>query len=188
MSGTGGFETGEAVGDWRCGEAPRLPDVIRHAFDAALLRRNPYLRMVVAPDGVADGAMVVAAVHAILAIPFVIGGAGVLDAATLILSGLVGWILLSGLVYLIGKHALDGYGSFPGTMAATSIGQPVLLIALLLSRLIDPFDAILSVSVWLVLTIWVAARVALELDAGRGAIAAVGGWFAYLLVISLFRI
>lgn len=176
------------VGDWRCGETPRLPDVIRHAFDAALLRRNPYLRMVVAPDGVADGAMVVAAVHAILMIPFVIGGAGVLDAATLILSGLVGWILLSGLVYLIGKHALDGYGSFPGTMAATSIGQPVLLIALLLSRLIDPFDAILVVSVWLVLTIWVAARVALELDAGRGAIAAVGGWFAYLVVISLFRI
>lgn len=162
--------------------------MIRHAIEAALLRRNPYLRMVLAPDGVADGAIVVAAVHAILMIPLVMSGVGVISAASLILSGLVGWILLSGLVYLIGKHALDGYGSFPGTMAATSIGQPVLLSALLLSRLIDPYQALLVVSVWLVLTIWVAARVALELDAGRAAIAAVGGWFAYLVVISLFRL
>lgn len=185
MSHSGRCETD---GDLPAAEAPRLPGVIRHAIDAALLRRNPYLRMVLAPDGVADGAIVVAAVHAILAIPFVIEGAGVLAAASLILSGLVGWIMLSGLVYLIGKHALDGYGSFPGTMAATSIGQPVLLAALPLSRLIDPFQAILVVSIWLVLTIWVAARVALELDFGRGAIAAVGGWFAYLVVISLFRI
>lgn len=162
--------------------------MIRHAIDAALLRRNPYVHMVVAADGVADGAIVVAVVHAILMIPFILAGAGVLAAAQLILSGLVGWILLSGLVYLIGRHALEGYGSFPGTMAATSIGQPVLLATLLLSRVIAPYPALLAVSVWLVLTIWVAARVALELNAGRAAIAAVGGWFAYLIVISIFRI
>jgi len=162
--------------------------MIRHAIEAALLRRNPYLHMVLAADGVADGAIVVAAVHAILMIPFVLAGAGVLAAASLILSGLVGWILLSGLVYLIGRHALEGYGSFQGTMAATSIGQPVLLAALVLSRLIDPFPALLLGTVWLVLTIWMAARVALELDAGRAAIAAMGGWFAYLIVISIFRI
>ena len=162
--------------------------MIRHAIDAALLRRNPYVHMVVAADGVADGAIVVVMVHAILMIPFVLGGAGVLSAAQLILSGLVGWILLSGLVYLIGRHALEGYGSFPGTMAATSIGQPVLLATLLLARVMDPYAALLVVSVWLVLTIWVAARVALELAAGRAAIAAVGGWFAYLIVISIFRI
>ena len=162
--------------------------MIRHAIEAALLRRNPYLHMVLAPDGVADGAIVVAAVHAILMIPFILAGASVLGAARLILSGLVGWILLSGLVYLIGRHALEGYGSFAGTMAATSIGQPVLLGTLVLSRLIDPYPALLLGSLWLVLTVWMAARVALELDAGRGAIAAVGGWFAYLIVISIFRI
>ena len=32
-----------------------LPPVIRRAFDAALLKREPYLVMVVRPDGVADG-------------------------------------------------------------------------------------------------------------------------------------
>ena len=37
--------------------------MIRYAGRAALLRRDAYLRMVLAPDGVADGAIVVAAVH-----------------------------------------------------------------------------------------------------------------------------
>lgn len=162
--------------------------MIRLAVQAALLRRNPYLHMVLAPNGVADGAIVVAAVHAILMIPFVLAGAGVLSAARLILSGLVGWILLSGLVYLIGRHALEGYGSFQGTMAATSIGQPVLLASLVLTRIIDPYLALLLGTLWLVLTVWMAARVALELDGGQAAIAAIGGWFAYLIVLSIFRI
>jgi len=162
--------------------------MIRHAIDAAFLRRNPYLRMVVAGDGVADGAIVVAFVYALLMTPYLLDGVGPLAAATVILYGLVGWILLSGMIYLIGKHALEGYGSFPGTMAATSIGHPVLLMAIPLAFVLDPYQAGLIASAWLVLTLWVAARVALELDAGRGAMAAVGGWVAYLIVISIFRI
>jgi hypothetical protein len=39
--------------------------VIRRAIDAALLKREPYLVMVVRPDGVADGAIVAAAVYAL---------------------------------------------------------------------------------------------------------------------------
>ena len=162
--------------------------MIRHAIEAALLRRNPYVRMVVAPDGVADGAIVVAVVSTLLMVPYLLDGATLIQAARLILSGMFAWILLSGLVYLIGKHALEGYGSFPGTMAATSIGQPVLLVSLALAPVLDPLQASYVASVWLVATLWMAARVALELDRGRALIAAVGGWFAYLVVISIFRV
>ena len=153
-----------------------------------MLRRNPYLHMVLARDGVADGAIIVAVVHFLLIAQYVPDGLSILLAARLILSGLVAWIILSGLVYLIGRHALEGYGSFQGTMAATSIGQPVLLASLLLAPVMDPYPAQLLVSIWLVATIWVAARVALELDGGRAAIAAIGGWFAYLIVASIFRV
>lgn len=161
--------------------------MIRRAIDAALLKREPYVVMVVRPDGVADGAMVVAAVHALLMIPLVLDGIGVIDAARVILYGLVNWIVLSGLVYLIGKYFLEGDGSYQGTMAATSIGYPVLLAGILLAPFVAPLQAQLIASVWLVATVWMAARAALELPAVRAAAAAVGGWAAFVVVSLLLR-
>lgn len=163
------------------------PPVIRRAINAALLRRDPYLYMVVASDGVADGAIVVALVWAILMTPLVIDGIPVVSAARIILSGMFSWIIQSGLVYLIGRRLLEGYGSFPGVMAATSIGTPVLLSSIALAPFVDPDTARLIVSVWLVLTLWMAARVALELSREKAALAAVGGWVSFIVVSALFR-
>ncbi|MEK7251900.1 MAG: hypothetical protein AAB198_01415 [Actinomycetota bacterium] len=161
--------------------------MIQRAINAAMLNREPYVMMVVRPDGVADGAIVVAVVHALLMIPLIVDGIGILTAARVILYGLVNWILLSGLVYLIGKHFLEGDGTLPGTMAATSIGYPVLLAGLLLAPFVAPLQAQLIASVWLVATVWMAARVALELPSARAAAAAVGGWAAFVVVSLLFR-
>lgn len=163
------------------------PPMIRRAINAALLRRDPYLYMVVASDGVADGAIVVALVWAILMSPLVIDGIPVFSAARLILSGMFSWIIQSGLVYLIGRRLLEGYGSFPGVMAATSIGTPVLLSSIALAPFVEPETARLIVSVWLVLTLWMAARVALELARDKAALAAVGGWVSFFVVSALFR-
>ena len=161
--------------------------MIRRAIDAALLKREPYLVMVVRPDGVADGAIVVGVVYALLMIPVVLDGVDVLTATRVILYGLVNWLILSGLVYLIGRYLLEGDGSYPGTMAATSIGHPVLLAGILLAPVLDPWKAQLVVSAWLVATLWVAARVALELPKGRAALAATGGWAAFVVVSLIFR-
>jgi hypothetical protein len=97
------------------------------------------------------------------------------------------WIILSGLVYMVGRHLLEGYGTFPGVMAATSIGTPVLLSSLALAPFVAPFTARLIVSVWLVLTLWMAAKVALELTSEKAALAAVGGWVAFVIVSTIFR-
>ena len=161
--------------------------MIRLAIQAALLKREPYVVMVVRSDGVADGAIVLAVVYALLVIPLVLDGIGVLTAAQVILYGLINWIVLSGLVYLIGKHLLEGDGSFPGTMAATSIGYPVLLAGILLAPFVSPLRAQLIASVWLVAAVWMAAQVALELPPARAAAAAVGGWAAFVVVSLLFR-
>lgn len=161
--------------------------MIRYAGRAALLKRDAYLRMVLAPDGVADGAIVVAAVHAVLMVPMVLDGTGLLPAARVVLRGMVTWIILSGMVYLIGRHGLDGDGSFPGTMAATAIGFPVLLASLALAPFVSAATAYLIISAWLVLTVWMAARIALELDRPRAAIAALGGWMGLVLVATIFR-
>ncbi|WKZ82189.1 MAG: YIP1 family protein [Acidimicrobiia bacterium] len=162
--------------------------MIRRALEAALLRREPYLIMVVRPDGVADGAIVVAITHALLSIPFVWEGGRLLLAVRVVLSGVVAWIVISGLIYLIGRHLLEGDGSFAGTMAATSIGFPVLLTALLLAPFISPLRSTLVASVWLVATLWVAAKVALDLPPARAAAAATGGWLSYVVISLLFRL
>lgn len=161
--------------------------MIRRAINAAFLRRDPYLYMVLARDGVADGAIVVAVVYALLMTPLVLDGISVISAARLVLSGMFSWIILSGLVYLVGRHLLDGYGSFQGVMAATSIGTPVLLASIALAPLVDPFTARMIVSAWLVLTLWVSARVALELSNDKAALAAIGGWVAFIVVSAIFR-
>ncbi len=161
--------------------------MISRAINAALLRRDPYLYMTVAQDGVADGAIVVAAVYAILMTPLVIDGVSIISATRLLLSGMFTWIILSGLVYMVGRHLLEGYGTFPGVMAATSIGTPVLLSSLALAPFVSPFTARLIVSVWLVLTLWMAAKIALELTSEKAALAAVGGWVAFVVVSTIFR-
>jgi len=162
--------------------------VIRNVINAALLRRDPYVRMVVASDGVADGAIIVAAVYLLLVILYLGGGIEGFTVVRVVLNGLIGWILLSGLVYLVGRHLLEGYGSFQGTMAATSIGFPVLLTSLGLRLVVAPYRALQIASLWLVLTVWVAARVALELHRVKAAVAAGLGWVAYLVVVTIFKI
>ena len=162
--------------------------MIRHAIDAALLRRDPYLRMVVARDGVADGAIVVVVVALILAIPAVLDGFDVFAVVRVALRGLVVWIVLSGLVYLIGRKTLDGDGTFPGTMAAVAIGMPVMLASLVLRPFVGALTSELIVSIWLMATLWMAARVSLELDSSRALVAAVGGWVAFVVVAAIFRL
>lgn len=162
--------------------------MLRNVIDAALLRREGYLRMIVARDGVADGAVIVLIVSAIGAIPAFLDGAGLFAAARGVLRGLVWWIILSGLIYLIGRRGLDGDGSFPGTMAAVSVAMPIILVSLVLAPLGGPLFADLIVSLWLVAALWVAAKMALELDGPRAAIAAVGGWVGFLAISALFRL
>jgi hypothetical protein len=156
-------------------------------FQAIRLRRDPYLRMVLARDGVADGALIVGAVYLILAIPGFLDGVSVISLLRLVLSGLFGWIILSGLVYLIGRHGLEGYGSFPSVMAASSLAYPPLILALLFGLVLSRFQAGLVASVWLVACLWMAARVSLDLSKEKAVLAAGGGYLAWLLVSALFR-
>jgi hypothetical protein len=157
--------------------------MIRHVVRAALLRRDPYLRMVLAPDGVADGLIVVGVTYLVLGGVWMWGqGLDVIDLVRFILGSLVGWIVISGLVYLIGKHLLGGYGSFPGVAAAAGLGHPPMLSALALSLVVSPLTALRVAAVWLLLCHWMAARVALELSEGRAALAAAGGYAGWLVV------
>lgn len=159
--------------------------MLRLILSGATLRRDAYLRMLLAPDGVADGAMVVAGVYLLLAVPGILRAAGLLAVVWSVIGGVFGWMVLAGLVYLAGRHVLAGEGTFPGVAAASALAFPPLLVALLLRLVLDPFLALLAASVWSLACLWQAARVALELAPGRAALAVAVGYGGWLLLASV---
>ena len=158
--------------------------MIRTVLRGAALRRDAYLRMVLSSDGVADGLLIVGAVQVLVGFLIRGRGLGVIDRVAIVLSGIFGWVILSGLIYLIGKHLLSGFGSFPGVTAAAALAFPPTLVAIPLSYLVSGRTASLIASAWMVACLWMAARVALDLPAGKAVLAAGGGWFAWLLLVT----
>ncbi len=150
-----------------------------------LLRRQAYLRMVLAREGVADAALVVGTVYLLLAVPGILGSSGLLAAAGFVVGGVFGWIILSGLTYLVGRHALEGDGTFPSVMAAAGLAFPPLVLSLALRPFVPPLAALAAASAWLLACLWQAARVSLGLSPGRAAVAAAGGYGAWLALSAL---
>ena len=159
--------------------------MLRVILSGVALRRDAYLRMVLAPDGVADGAMVVSGVYLLLAVPGIFRGAGLLALVWSVIGGVFGWAILAGLVYLSGRYLLEGDGTFPGVAAASALAFPPLLMALVLRLVLGPFLALLAASVWSLACLWQAARVALELAPGRAALAVAVGYGGWLLAASV---
>ncbi|MCU0281567.1 MAG: hypothetical protein MUE66_07045 [Acidimicrobiia bacterium] len=56
--------------------------MLRVILEGLVLRRRAYLRMVLAREGVADSALVVGAVYLMLAVPGILGSAGLWRAGT----------------------------------------------------------------------------------------------------------
>jgi hypothetical protein len=144
--------------------------------------------MVVARDGVADGAMVVAAVYLLLGVPGILRGASLLSLLWSVMGGVFGWLLLAGLIYLVSRYVLEGRGTFPSVAAASALAIPPLLVSLALRLVMDPFFALLAASVWSLCCLWQAARVALELAAARAALAVAVGYGFWLLLGSVFSL
>ncbi len=155
--------------------------MLRVILQGLVLRRRAYLRMVLAGEGVADAALVVGVVYLLLAVPGLLGSSGLLSAAWFVVSGVFGWVVLSGLTYLAGRHVLEGDGTFPSVMAAAGLAFPPLLVSLALRPFLPALAALAVASGWLLACLWQAARVSLGLSPGRAAAAAAagyGGWLA----------
>jgi hypothetical protein len=154
-------------------------------LEGLILRRRAYLRMVLGGEGVADAALVVGVVYLALAVPGILGSAGLLAAAGFVVGGVFGWIVLAGLTYLAGRHILEGDGTLPSVMAAAGLAFPPLLTSLVLRPLLPPLAALAVASVWLLACLWQAARVSLDLSRGRAAAAAAGGYGGWLVLSAL---
>jgi hypothetical protein len=159
--------------------------MLRVILQGLALRRGAYLRMVLAGEGVADAALMVAGVYLLLAVPGLLGSSGLLATAWFVVSGVFGWVVLAGLTYLAGRHVLEGDGTFPSVMAATGLAFPPLLVSLALRPFVPAFPALAAASAWLLACLWQAARVSLGLSPARAAAAAAGGYGGWLALSAL---
>ena len=99
-----------------------------------------------------------------------------------VISGAFSWLILSGAIYLVGRYALEGEGSFQGVLAMTALAHPVLLLVLAARALgLPAFLALLVGTVWFLAILVAGTRVALSLILERAVLAVAGGYVLWLI-------
>lgn len=147
--------------------------------DAALLRTGVYEE--VESDSTATGQA--ALVVGIVAIAMAIGG--VQEGAAGFIGGLVavyvGWLLWSGVTYLIGDKLLGGTATWGELLRTLGFAQsPGVLYVL---GIIPFLGGIITfiVAIWILVAGIVAIRQALDVSTGRAIVTAVLGWLVYFV-------
>ncbi|HEY8470702.1 MAG TPA: YIP1 family protein [Longimicrobiales bacterium] len=147
---------------------------------AALLKIDVYEEVEADPTATQQAAIVVG----IAALAAAIGGAGA--GAGGFLSGIIatylGWLLWSGLTYLIGDKLLGGTATWGELLRTIGFAQaPRVLLLFAFIPALGPLIA-LVVAVWLLITGVIAIRQALDFSTGKAILTAVLGWIAAVMV------
>ena len=184
--------------------------MIRQVIRGATLRRESYVRAVIGSDGTGDAVILVAAVYLVLALTISSSSlVEIVDHAFFLLRGAFGWLILSGIVYLIARYGFRGEGSYQGVLAVSGLAHPVLLL-LVLAQLGSSFPlrlvshpTLLMLEAWrldflpavitIVATLWFLAilaagtRVAMSLTLDRAVITVGAAYMDWFVVAVLFR-
>lgn len=150
---------------------------------AAMLRNEVYEE--VEADGRANGqaALVVALVAVAAAVGGVGGGTG--GIVTGILSAYIGWLLWSGVTYLIGTKLLGGTATWSELLRTIGFAQsPGVLYVIGVIPLLG-WLANLVVAFWVLIAVIVAIRQALDFRTGRAILTALIGFIPYLILRGL---
>jgi hypothetical protein len=95
---------------------------------------------------------------------------------------LVGWVLWSGIVYLVGTRVFGGTASWGELLRTLGFAQaPAVFLALGFIPVVG-WVVRLVVGIWLLATTLVAIRQALDVTTGKAALTAVVGWAASIVV------
>ena len=147
---------------------------------AALLNIGVYEEVEHDPDATGQAAIVVG----IVAVCAAIGGAreGAGGIIGLLLAAYIGWLLWAGVTYVVGDKLLGGTATWGELLRTTGFAQsPGVLLLLGFIPLLG-WIVRFVVWIWLLLTVFIGVRQALDVGSGRALAAVVIGWFAYLLL------
>jgi len=184
--------------------------MIRQVIRGALFQRDAYLRAVIGTNGTGDAVIIVVAVSIILSLT--ISASAVVELfghVRFVLNSGFAWLILSGIIYLIARHALHGDGSFQGVLAMSALAQPVLLLLVAaqatahfpLSLVASPtlllFEThrldflggvvVILATVWFLGILAAGTRVAMSLPLDKAILAVGGAYTAWWVVGSLLN-
>jgi hypothetical protein len=130
-----------------------------------------------------------AGVVAIMALCSAIGGVG--GGAQVVFSGLfnafVGWTIWAGVTYLIGDKVLGGTATWGELLRTLGFAQaPGVLFALGVIPLIGEGIKI-AVGLWILVTVVVAIRQALDFGTGRAIATAILGFIPFVILVAVLR-
>ncbi|MEN8375385.1 MAG: YIP1 family protein [Gemmatimonadota bacterium] len=138
------------------------------------------------PTATSQAAIVVG----LVALAAAIGGAGSGGAAFFggVVATYAGWLLWSGIIYLIGAHLMGGTATWGEVLRTVGFAQSpgVLYVLAILPLIGGVIEA--AVFVWLLVAVFIAIRQALDVGNGAAALTAVLGWIPYLVVQVVVRV
>ncbi|MFQ5679087.1 MAG: YIP1 family protein [Gemmatimonadota bacterium] len=161
-------------------ELTRRRSLVERMQGAALLHIDVYEEVEADTTATSQAAVVVG----IVAVAAAVGGlsAGGQGFFSGLLGAYVGWLVWSGLTYLIGDRIFGGTATWGELLRTIGFAQaPGVLLVLALVPVLGGI-AVVGVRLWMLVTGIVAIRQALDFDTGRAILTALLGWLAAVLV------
>lgn len=136
-------------------------------------------------DATKQAALVVGLVAFASAASGVRGGAGA--AVVAILSAYVGWLLWSGITYVIGEKLFRGTATWGELLRTIGFAQSPGVLYILAAIPLVGWLISLPVMIWILVAVIIAIRQALDFGTGRALLTAVVGFIPYLILSGIVR-
>lgn len=165
-------------------ETARRRSMTERMMGAALLEVEAYEE--VEHDRTATGqAAIVVGIVALASAIGSLGSAGVGGLAFGLLAAFVGWLVWSGVTYLIGTTLFGGTATWGELLRTLGFAQSPGVLSVLAIIPVLGFLVRLVLFVWILVTGIVAIRQALDFTTGKAILTAVIGWVCYIVVAVL---
>lgn len=166
-------------------EIPRRRSMADRMIGATLLRSDVYEEVEADRDATKQAALVVGLVAFASAASGVRGGAGA--AVVAILSAYVGWLLWSGITYVIGEKLFRGTATWGELLRTIGFAQSPGVLYILAAIPLVGWLISLPVMIWILVAVIIAIRQALDFGTGRALLTAVVGFIPYLILSGIVR-
>ncbi len=177
-----------------------MGEVIRTTVDTALLKREPFQRMVFAGTATADAYIVVFVVSVLIPLLFVLDLVGLdpLNWLSWIVALIAGaanagfrWLIAAGLFWYVSTNMLDGGGRYHAGLPVVGFAHTPLLLIPFITRftaLSSPVLVYLVPAAWGILIMSVGAQAVYDVPREKAMLAGLAGAFGYFLALVIFRI